>query len=83
MIDGILVPVTTAKLLAKFKQYYYEDGTPIPKSDITGNLGDDMIAELSGKNGGKKTNKRRSKKRKTNKTRSKKRKTTKRRKTNK
>jgi beta-galactosidase GanA len=75
MIDGVLVPVTTKKLLARFKQYYYEDGEPIPKSDITGKLVDDMMAESGGKKSRKtktNTNRRQSNKRKINKKRSKK-----------
>lgn len=67
-IDDVLVPLTREKLLAKFKQYYYEDGTPIPKSDITGNLADDMMAERKGGKTKRKTYKKRSnKKRKTKK----------------
>ena len=70
--DGFLVPLTREKLLARNKQYYYEDGEPIPKSDITGNLGDDMIAERGGnikRTKRSKSNKRRSKRRKSNKRR--------------
>jgi hypothetical protein len=67
-IDDVLVPLTREKLLAKFKQYYYEDGTPIPKSDITGNLADDMMAEIKGGKTKRKTYKKMSnKKRKTKK----------------
>uniref|UniRef100_A0A6C0D8R0 Uncharacterized protein n=1 Tax=viral metagenome TaxID=1070528 RepID=A0A6C0D8R0_9ZZZZ len=66
-IDNVLVPLTREKLLAKFKQYYYEDGTPIPKSDITGNLADDMTAESKGGKKKRKSNKRITKRRKSNK----------------
>ena len=66
-IDGKLVPLTREKLLVRNKTYYYVDETPIQKSDITGNLVDDMMAERKGGKTKRKTYKKRSNKKNKNK----------------